>query len=238
MSALRTFAVTSSRIPRQTTRAVVDAIRVIRNDTACLEQQINRLRLWGTQVRTQELRCGHAVGRADQRRWWESSSSTKPGEYIDLTEQSERIPVTDDYLRALGRATYNFVYLEWAIVWLTETLQPGFVRTVSTMTAGKIGKRFSEAVGNLDDAVPDKDRLQELTRDFAELVTDRNSLVHATPHTSPTDEQRLLYGGRHGRQDWTIDTMTGFSSRTAMASIKATKLLHNGLLQQYQARKS
>ena len=45
MSTLRAFAVTSSHIPRLATRAIVDAIRVIRNDTVCLEHQIDRLRL-------------------------------------------------------------------------------------------------------------------------------------------------------------------------------------------------
>ena len=181
---------------------------------------------------------GRAVNRADNGRFWGSGFPRKLGNHIVMTEQSERIPVADEYLRALGRATYNFAYLEWAIVWLMETLQPGFVRIVSTMTAGEIGNRFSEAVGKLDDDVSDQDRLEELARDYAELVTDRNSLVHGNPHTSPTGEQRLLYDGRHGRQDWTIDTVTGFSSRTATASIEAVELLHNGRLQQYQVRKS
>ena len=33
-----------------------------------------------------------------------------------MTEQSERIPAAEDYLRALGRATYNFAYLEWGVI--------------------------------------------------------------------------------------------------------------------------
>ena len=52
MSAQQAFAVTSSHIPRLATRAIVDVIRVIRNDTVCLEHQIDRLRLRATQIRT------------------------------------------------------------------------------------------------------------------------------------------------------------------------------------------
>ena len=155
-----------------------------------------------------------------------------------MTEQPERIPVADDYLRALGRATYNFAYLEWGIIWLTETLQLGFLQMASTMTAGNIADCFSRAVEQLDNTVSDKPRLWKLTRNFTELVHNRNSLMHGNPHTAQTGEQRLLYRGKHGDKDWTIEIMTNFSSRAATASIEAGKLLHNGRLQQYQAANS
>ncbi|MXY66532.1 MAG: hypothetical protein F4206_11305 [Gammaproteobacteria bacterium] len=150
-----------------------------------------------------------------------------------MTDQSERIPVQEDYLSALGRATYNFSYLEWGIIWLTETLQPGFLQVSSTMTAGKIAERFSSVVEELDDTEPDKHRLKKLAKDFSDLVPIRNSLIHGNPYTALSGEQRLLYDGRHGRKDWTIDSMRNFSSRTATASIEAGEILHNGRLQHY-----
>ncbi len=152
-----------------------------------------------------------------------------------MTQQSEQIPVEDDYLRALGRATYNFAYLECGIVWLTETMQKDFLNQASTLTAGQIGKRFSSEVENLDDDAPDKVRLRSLACDFKQIVIDRNKLMHGNPHTAQTDEQRLWYDGKHGCMDWTIDAMTQFATRTATASIEAGNLLHSGRLEQYYA---
>ena len=148
-----------------------------------------------------------------------------------MTEQSERIPVAEDYLRALGRAAYNFAYLEWGVIWLTETLQSGFLKKASTMTAGQIANCFSKAVEILDDTEPDKVPLRSLATDFVQIVADRNSLMHGNPHTAQTGEQRLLYDGRHGRRDWTIGSITQFSSRAATASVEAGVMLHNGRLQ-------
>ena len=155
-----------------------------------------------------------------------------------MTEQSERIPVAEDYLSALGRATYNFSYLEWGVIWLTETLQPGFLQIASTMTAGNIAEEFSNVVKQLDNTDPDKARLKILARSFSDLVPVRNSLMHGNPHTALSGEQRLLYNGKHGRKDWTIDSMKDFSLRTSTASIEVGELLHNGRLQQYNTAKS
>jgi len=121
-----------------------------------------------------------------------------------MANQSERIPVVDQYLRALGRATYNFAYLEWAIVWLTETIEPGFLRVARGLTAGQIAQRFRQAVGRLGSIEPDKSALRDLAAAFMNLVEDRNRLVHANPFTADCDEQRLLYDGKHGRIDWEL----------------------------------
>ena len=154
-----------------------------------------------------------------------------------MTEQLERIPVAEDYLSALGRATYNFSYLEWGIIWITETLQPGFLQMASTMTARNISEKFSSVVKRLDKTDPDGTRLQTLARNFRDLVPDRDRLMHGNPYTALSGEQRLLYDGKHGRKDWTIDSMKDFSSRTATESIEVGKLLHNGRLQRYHAAK-
>lgn len=160
-----------------------------------------------------------------------------PMENIVLTEHPKRIPVAEDYLSALGRATYNFSYLEWGIIWLMETLQLGFLNLASTMTAGNIADKFSSAVEKLDKTDPDRTRLELLACNFSDLVPVRNSLMHGNPHTALGGEQRLLYDGKHGRKDWTINSMKDFSSRTATVSIEAGELLHNGRLQRYHATK-
>lgn len=149
---------------------------------------------------------------------------------MTLTEHPEHIPVAEEYLRALGRATYNFAYLEWAIIWLTETMRPGFLRGASNKTAGDISGCFSSAVESLENTNASKVRLQALASEFSQIVYDRNSLMHGNPHTAQTGEQRLFYDGRHGRSDWTIELMTRFSARTATAAAEAVDLLHNGCL--------
>ena len=155
-----------------------------------------------------------------------------------MPELSERIPVAEDYLLALGRATYNFSYLEWGIIWLTETLHPGFLQTSLTLTAGNVAETFASVVEKLDKDDADKMKLKTLAKDFRELATNRNRLMHGNPYTALSGEQRLLYDGRHGRKDWTIDSMEEFSTRTAAASIEAGNLLNNGRLQRYHKTKS
>ena len=145
-----------------------------------------------------------------------------------MANQAERIPAEDRYLRGLGRATYNFAYLEWGIVWLTETIDVGFLSEVRKLTAGLIATRFSRAVDDLANQDPDKAALQLLASSFTDLVEDRNKLMHGNPFTAAEGEQRLLYEGRHGRKDWTIQLIDDFSEQTATASIEAGRLLHGG----------
>lgn len=151
-----------------------------------------------------------------------------------MMNQAERIPVDDDYLRALGRATYNFAYLEWGLVWLTETVESGFLNEVRKPTAGQIANRFSQAVGGLADDDPNKLALQSLASSFTQLVEDRNRLMHGNPFTVEGGKQCLLYDGRHGRKDWTIRLIDEFSEQTATANIEASRLLHGGLLANHQ----
>ncbi len=160
-------------------------------------------------------------------------------ENINMADLLERIPVDDDYLVALGRATYNFAYLEWGIIWLADTLQPEFLHNAEGKTAGQIAEEFCSIVKGLDNADRDKVQLQRIADDFHKIIADRNSLMHSNPYTAyPDEEQRLLYSNKPRREDWTIEKMKDFSCRTADMSIKAGELLHNGRLQQYHATKS
>ena len=155
-----------------------------------------------------------------------------------MADQSERIPVANAYLRALGRAVYNFTYLEWGIVWLTETMEPGFASKVGTLTAGQIANHFANAVKQMNGADPGKKDLENLVSIFKALVDDRNRLVHGNPFTAEGGEQRLMYNGKHGQKDWTVDLMTAFSSQVAEASISAGSLLHGGRYEAYMNRVS
>jgi len=137
---------------------------------------------------------------------------------------SERISVEDRYLCVLGRAVYNFVYLEWAVINLVETFEPGVLSRASSLTSGQVERTFSKIARSLPETNSCKNQFQELAKDFRDLVKNRDCLVHGNPYTAKTGEQRLLYNGRHGRKDWTIELLTEFANRTAEASIEAGNL--------------
>jgi len=118
-----------------------------------------------------------------------------------MNQPRERIPVADVYLLALGRATYNFAYLEWGIVWLVETIDHGFLETSRRLTAGRIAARFLEAVGRIGPNYADRPALLALGEEFRAFVDERNRLMHGNPFTATGGEQRLLYDGKHGRKD-------------------------------------
>ncbi|MDE4099099.1 hypothetical protein [Phaeobacter gallaeciensis] len=151
-----------------------------------------------------------------------------------MTPIRESIPASEQYLRNLGRATYNFAYLEWAIVWLAESLEPGFLNEAPTLTAGQIARRFTNAVERVPAAAPDQSRLVELATEFSKIVEERNRLIHGNPFTADNNEQRLLYSGKHGRKDWTLELIDQFSDAAATLSSAASRILHGGRYEQWK----
>ena len=145
-----------------------------------------------------------------------------------------RIPVADSYVAAIGRAAYNFAYLEWSIVWLGETLQPGFINTVGSLTAGQIARQFESFAASVHGADSDNLRLKTLAASFLDLVHDRNNLLHGNPFTGDSGEQRLLYNGKSGRRDWSAEDIIEAARAFENASIEANELLHGGRLEQYR----
>ncbi|MCG9713905.1 hypothetical protein L1D29_13865 [Shewanella insulae] len=103
-----------------------------------------------------------------------------------------RTPVESDYVEALGRTAYTFASLEWQVVWCLEKIRPNDIRKVvgEEMTAGKIGKRFQDAVRNMPKS-PERELLQNLASEFLQLVQVRNNIMHGKPCTSPKGDQRL-----------------------------------------------
>lgn len=144
-----------------------------------------------------------------------------------------RIPVAPDYVAALGRAAYNFSYLEWGVVWLTETLSPDFLKKVGGMTAGMIAREFETLANACSD--PDAGELQSLASKFKSLVTDRNALLHGVPFTGSDGEQRLLHIGASGRRDWTVEAIGNAGGQFEEAAIHANRLLHAGRYEAYSA---
>ena len=62
-----------------------------------------------------------------------------------------RVPFDDDYVKLVGTAVYLFSYYEWAIIYVVERLEPGFVPEYCRkhrrgMTSGTVFTRFMNAV--------------------------------------------------------------------------------------------
>lgn len=148
-------------------------------------------------------------------------------------ERVSQVPVAEGYIRALGRAAYDFSYLEWGIVWLAETIRPGFLGRVGGMTAGTIGREFEAAA--LARADEDAKSLQILAANFLHLVKDRNALLHGVPYTAKRGEQRLLHLGPKGRRDWTENLILETARKFEAAAIEANSLLHAGRYHNYVA---
>ena len=61
-----------------------------------------------------------------------------------------RVPFDDDYVKLVGTAVY-LSYYEWAIIYVVERLEPGFLpeycrKHLRGMTSGAVSKRFMHAV--------------------------------------------------------------------------------------------
>ena len=144
-----------------------------------------------------------------------------------------RVPVAEGYVRALGRAAYNFSYLEWGIVWLAETIGPGFLTRVSGMTAGTIAREFEKLSGSCGDS--DSDALRALASTFGGLVKDRNALLHGVPYTAQGGEQRLRHLGPESTRDWTEALILEAAQRFEAAALEANRLLLAGRYESYTA---
>ena len=130
------------------------------------------------------------------------------------------------YVAALGRAVYNFAYLEWTMVLLGETLSPGFIDAAGRRTARQIAGRFKTLV----DAVPsgdlDKARLTALAHAFCDLVKRRNGLVHGRPLTASKSKAGLAGSCSDAFDGLSQDDIIAAAKSFEIAAVEAQGLLH------------
>ena len=112
-----------------------------------------------------------------------------------MADERNRIPSDDAYISALGLATFAFARCEWQVVWCCEKLKPGAVAKISDdeMTAGTIARYFLNLVRNMPISVG-RQELSKAADQFANLVIERNKIIHGKPCTSPSGQQRLSSG--------------------------------------------
>ena len=146
-----------------------------------------------------------------------------------------RIPFNDEYVNLVGKAVYMFSYYEWAIIYLVERLQPGFVRKYcrgnARMTSGKVCKRFEAALdSDTGSHGVDESHLEECYRKFESLIPKRNALIHAHPITDVGGAQILSYQGnvsqRISDMKWQSSQVEDFMKEIDEAACQANELLH------------
>lgn len=130
------------------------------------------------------------------------------------------VPVQDDYILALGRATYVFATLEWNAIWCCERLKPGYINKLGRKTAGDIACDFMKRVLRIGDA-----KLKQAHTgpacEFKRLVAVRNGILHGKPGTAVDGEQRLFRDG----VPWTPTMLENAADEFAACSMLLRALL-------------
>ena len=113
---------------------------------------------------------------------------------------STRIPLNDEYVTLVGKATYMFAYYEWTIIYIIDSFRSGFVSQYSRptgkpLTSGAVDKKFQEIILQTQfpfSSVTELD-INNCQVTFRELIEKRNALIHAHPMTDTDGSQILGY---------------------------------------------
>lgn len=105
-----------------------------------------------------------------------------------------RVPVEDEYVQSIGRATYVFSRLEWDAVYCCNKIKRGYVNSLGRKTAGHIAQDFVRYSKRPQDSALRAD-CEAAAAEFARLVKKRNALAHSNPGTTSEGKQRLIRDG-------------------------------------------
>ena len=105
----------------------------------------------------------------------------------------DRFPCDDEYLRTLGRALYNFSVLEYAVLWIIETIEPGYMQKYRKegLSAGQIATQFISSTASVQDTAL-RVKLSLMAARFQSLKNSRNDLLHANPAAWPSGDSVLI----------------------------------------------
>jgi hypothetical protein len=134
------------------------------------------------------------------------------------------------YVAAIGRAIFIFANYEWTVVHTMEKLRPGFLSkwrfAKNPMTAGRLGKKFRNAVDESSDlARPLVSNLEDAARAFMELADERNELVHSHVYSEPDGTQQLTYQGKDKTRTWSVAEIDDLAHRFENYSIALRDLM-------------
>jgi len=139
-----------------------------------------------------------------------------------------RIPADSDYLHAVGRAFYNFTYLEWIVVWTIVKLSAdGFSSVPRGKTASHIAKALIKAITATEPPLPDQLRrgLVKFYESYLAAISRRNKLLHARPYTAADATQQLGGGG----VKWPTDVVDEAAKFFEGAAITGNSIFHGEL---------
>lgn len=139
-----------------------------------------------------------------------------------------RIPAEAEYLKAVGRAFYNFTYLEWVVVWTIVRLSgDGFGSVPKGQTASHIAKALIKAIAATEPPLPDKLRrdLVKFHEAYLASIARRNKLLHAHPYTAADGAQQLGGGG----VEWPIDIVDEAAMFFESAAMTGNEIFHGDL---------
>jgi len=140
------------------------------------------------------------------------------------TTYNPRIPVDPEYVQAIGRAFYNFTYLEKIVFDLIYKLSG--TSPPKGATASVVAKSFLNAIGNPIRTLPRKvqGRLRAFHGDFLAMKRKRDKLLHARPFTAVCGSQRLAAG----EHDWTMENVYEAAKAFEDAAVCGSDLFHGG----------
>jgi hypothetical protein len=141
---------------------------------------------------------------------------------------ASRIPADGKYLVALGRAFYNFTYLEWIVISTIAKLSTQGHEAVPRRQGAKfIARALLHAVESAEPRLEDRLRRQLLGvhESFLEAIKRRNKLLHAHPFTNHEGDQRL--GADH--REWTMAEVDEAARFFEELAVHANGIYHDEL---------
>jgi len=139
-----------------------------------------------------------------------------------------RIPADPEYIALLGRAFYNYTYLEWVVVWTIVKLSTdGFASVPMGKSSGYIAKALIKAIESTEPPLSPGLRrgLIAFHQEYLRSIAGRNKLLHSHPYTADGGLQRL----RGGSHDWPDDAVISAAQQFEEAAIMGNGLFHGAL---------
>ncbi|HWW00661.1 MAG TPA: hypothetical protein VNZ64_13265 [Candidatus Acidoferrum sp.] len=142
-----------------------------------------------------------------------------------------RQPIDNDYMHALGVATFCFAICEWNAVYCAERIRPGSLRSFidDELTAGKIAKKLNTLTRSMPKSA-EREQLIAGAQGFADLVHLRNRILHGKPCTGPGGKARLS-----NTKILQVTDLEDAADAFSDCSIELNRLLH-GFLSTYKPR--
>lgn len=139
-----------------------------------------------------------------------------------------RIPAEDGYIFSIGRAFYNYTYLEWGVIWTIAKLSSGGMTAVPKgETAKVIATALIRAIENTEPPLPKQLRFElvKFHEAFLEAIRRRNKLLHAHPYTAPGGDQQLGGGGF----EWPVSAVDETAIFFEETAISGNAIFHGDL---------